>query len=557
MGPDDAADVLAAPSRRAFIAGAIALATAALAEAGPLAGRAAALPAGDLFPLGVASGDPSDDGVVLWTRLLAPGGDPLPVTDVPVDWEVATDAGFASVVASGTAPAVAALAHSVHVEVDGLASDSWFFYRFHADGRTSPVGRTRTFPGVGRDALAGPLRPRQLPELQRRVLHRPRRHRRGRRPGPGRLRRRLRLRGRGQQRRAPVRAPDGHGRAHLPRPLRALQAGPEPPGVAPAGAVGHHHGRPRGRQQRRRRPRARRVPGRATRPASPRTASVGPTPSRSGTSTSRCASRRPAAPTTSCTASWRTRTCCASSCSTGGSTAAPTPPATPRASPSTSRPATPTPRRCSGSTRRPGSTASWPRRTPVERPGPADGDGGDAGPGRPEHRLQLRPVGRLHGRPPPARPGAGRPRRPEPDGGDRRHPPRRHDRPAVGLRRPGLARRRPRGRRHLDLQHRQPGLPAAAAGGARRCAVDPLRQGDGPRLRPHHGDADAVDHRVRQRRRPGPAERAGRRLHRRGRGPCPNEPTSPTSPRSRTSLRCPTTPADPASPVPAEPTFTG
>ena len=149
MGPDDASDVLAAPSRRAFIAGAIALATAALAEAGPLAGRAAALPAGDLFPLGVASGDPTDDGVVLWTRLLAPGGDPLPVTDVPVDWEVATDAGFASVVASGTAPAVAALAHSVHVEVDGLASDAWFFYRFHADGRTSPVGRTRTFPGSG------------------------------------------------------------------------------------------------------------------------------------------------------------------------------------------------------------------------------------------------------------------------------------------------------------------------------------------------------------------------------------------------------------------------
>ena len=384
MGPDDAADVFAAPSRRAFIAGAIALATAALAEAGPLARRAAALPAGDLFPLGVASGDPTDDGVVLWTRLLAPGGDPLPVTDVPVDWEVATDAGFASVVASGTAPAVAALAHSVHVEVDGLASDSWFFYRFHADGRTSPVGRTRTFPGSGvmpsqvRFALAScqnfnvgyytahaaiaavadldlvvfvgdyvyegggnsGVRPFVLPTATNVPTYRARYEH---------YKRDLNLQASHQ--RAPwVITMDDHEVANNV-----------------VGDLGPDGSRP------------------GTRPASPRTASVGPTPSRSGTSTSRSASRRPAVPTTSCTAWSSTRTCCASSCSTGGSTAAPTPPATPRAWPSTSRPATPTPRRCSGWTRRPGSTASWRHRRTVERPGPADGDGGDAGPGRPEH----------------------------------------------------------------------------------------------------------------------------------------------------------------------------
>jgi alkaline phosphatase D len=141
------------PSRRAFLAAALATAGAAMLDPVGLAAaraRARALPAGELFPLGVASGDPTDSGVVLWTRLISPDpGDPLPASDIAVDWEVATDDTFADIVASGSAPAIAALAHSVHVEVGGLPSDSTFAYRFTADGRTSEVGRTRTFPGDG------------------------------------------------------------------------------------------------------------------------------------------------------------------------------------------------------------------------------------------------------------------------------------------------------------------------------------------------------------------------------------------------------------------------
>ncbi|HRW38003.1 MAG: alkaline phosphatase D family protein [Acidimicrobiales bacterium] len=139
-------------SRRAFLAAALATATAAMVDPRSLAAaraRAAALPTGELFPLGVASGDPTATGVVLWTRLVAPtGGDALPSDDVAVDWvvrDVATDA----LIASGTAPAVAALGHSVHVEVDGLDPDTWYRYSFSVDGRSSPVGRTRTFPGAG------------------------------------------------------------------------------------------------------------------------------------------------------------------------------------------------------------------------------------------------------------------------------------------------------------------------------------------------------------------------------------------------------------------------
>lgn len=105
---------------------------------------------GDPFTLGVASGDPEPHGVVLWTRL-APrpldGGGMLP-QPVRTQWEVATDESFATVVRSGSALAMPQLGHSVHVEVDGLEPDRWYFYRFHVGSATSPTGRTRTTPAM-------------------------------------------------------------------------------------------------------------------------------------------------------------------------------------------------------------------------------------------------------------------------------------------------------------------------------------------------------------------------------------------------------------------------
>ncbi len=112
-----------------------------------------ALP-GNAFTLGVASGDPLPDGVVLWTRLapepLATDGlSGMPRRIVPVRWEVAEDERFRRVVRTGTALAEPDWGHSVHVEVTGLRPDRVYWYRFQVADQVSPVGRTRTAPRPG------------------------------------------------------------------------------------------------------------------------------------------------------------------------------------------------------------------------------------------------------------------------------------------------------------------------------------------------------------------------------------------------------------------------
>jgi hypothetical protein len=79
--------------------------------------------ADDPYSLGIAAGDPSPDGFVIWTRL-APKpfeiGFGMDTRPVEVTWEVASDEKFATIVQSGVATASPLLAHTVHVEVAGL-----------------------------------------------------------------------------------------------------------------------------------------------------------------------------------------------------------------------------------------------------------------------------------------------------------------------------------------------------------------------------------------------------------------------------------------------------
>lgn len=123
--------------------------------AGPLSGPRATM-ARAPFTLGVASGSPTASSVVLWTRLApepqAAGGgmDEGPVT---VDWILAADEGMSRVVRRGSAVADAPSAHSVHVPVDGLPADRHYWYRFSAGGFSAPVGRTRTLPDDGAQAV--------------------------------------------------------------------------------------------------------------------------------------------------------------------------------------------------------------------------------------------------------------------------------------------------------------------------------------------------------------------------------------------------------------------
>ncbi|HEX6755161.1 MAG TPA: alkaline phosphatase D family protein [Mycobacteriales bacterium] len=132
--------------RRRFLAGTATVAGAvALGVASPAAAET------DLdgpFRLGVASGDPLPDAVVLWTRLVRDPYDAgsMPARPIPVEWEVSADASFRYPVRRGVALARPEWAHSVHVDVRGLEPGREYAYRFRADRLVSPVGRTRTAP---------------------------------------------------------------------------------------------------------------------------------------------------------------------------------------------------------------------------------------------------------------------------------------------------------------------------------------------------------------------------------------------------------------------------
>jgi alkaline phosphatase D len=138
------------------------------------AGAAAAVPAtgwaqsnthptldSDPFTLGVASGDPEPDGVVLWTRLavnpLAEDGmGGMPNAAFDVEWEVARDDRFRHRVARGEVQTAAEIGYSVHIEVGGLRPGHEYYYRFKTGKWTSPVGRTVTAPP--RNAMPEALR---------------------------------------------------------------------------------------------------------------------------------------------------------------------------------------------------------------------------------------------------------------------------------------------------------------------------------------------------------------------------------------------------------------
>ncbi len=100
------------------------------------------------FSLGIASGSPTSDSIVLWTRLglaevEAAGRSRSPI---PVAWQIAHDRNFGHIAKQGEVLASPTLAHAVHAEVSGLEPDREYFYRFISGDAVSATGHTRTFP---------------------------------------------------------------------------------------------------------------------------------------------------------------------------------------------------------------------------------------------------------------------------------------------------------------------------------------------------------------------------------------------------------------------------
>ena len=142
-----------ADRRRFLIASSLATAVGAL----PAWARAGEALAHDPFTLGIASGDPQPDNILIWTRLSAPpaylGSDIAPeLAPQTVYWEVAHDEQFRQPVAQGQSMALPEHGHALHIQVNGLSPDRWYFYRFRCGDAFSTTGRCRTSPAAGSSA---------------------------------------------------------------------------------------------------------------------------------------------------------------------------------------------------------------------------------------------------------------------------------------------------------------------------------------------------------------------------------------------------------------------
>lgn len=152
MNRFDLARILSVPvQRRQLLIGAGALTGFAIANQFPR--RVIAQPKFSAYPfsLGVASGDPLPNSVVIWTRL-APdplNGGGMPQQNVAVEWQIADDENLRRIVRRGRVMATPELGHSVRVDVKGLRPGQWYWYQFRAGNEVSPIGRTRTAPRLG------------------------------------------------------------------------------------------------------------------------------------------------------------------------------------------------------------------------------------------------------------------------------------------------------------------------------------------------------------------------------------------------------------------------
>lgn len=94
------------------------------------------------FDHGVASGDPLQDRVILWTRLT-----PSDLSArLQVTWQIALDSQFKQIIKTDKVTTSASQDFTVKVDATGLTANQSYFYRFVFGDKISPVGQTKTLP---------------------------------------------------------------------------------------------------------------------------------------------------------------------------------------------------------------------------------------------------------------------------------------------------------------------------------------------------------------------------------------------------------------------------
>lgn len=117
----------------------------------PTAPEPAPVPIPVTFIHGLASGDPTQTAVILWTRV-------TPIEDnfsgeLPISWAVATDADFQDIVTNGEATISQASDYTIKVDAIDLTPDTTYYFRFTSGESTSETGVTRTLPEGAVDSI--------------------------------------------------------------------------------------------------------------------------------------------------------------------------------------------------------------------------------------------------------------------------------------------------------------------------------------------------------------------------------------------------------------------
>src|SRR5262249_49604673 len=112
---------------------AVAMASAA-AACGPKVAKAPPYDGSVQFKHGVASGDPLQDRVIIWTRVSPDREGP-----VPVRWAIARDARLSRIVTSGYVTTDSSRDYTVKVDVPKLKAGQVYYYGFLVNDVRSPV----------------------------------------------------------------------------------------------------------------------------------------------------------------------------------------------------------------------------------------------------------------------------------------------------------------------------------------------------------------------------------------------------------------------------------